>query len=272
LQIRIVRAWGWEPDPEEGNEDDWGFENSEMDGASIKSGAIDNAPYFKAISDQLWLPSCVGNAAADSWEAATIVDMVNSGVPLAEAQAAMPDLSRMFPWWNARNMMDPPRHHDASSGTYNRLALASLSMFGCPAEKYWPYDPALATRRPSITAYRQARRYTSGNFYAINTDRVDKRLEQIIKALQAKQNVLMGTALPIDFPKYESGIIKRPTSTRGRHAMVICGYDGKGAFKVRNSWSKNWGEDGYGWLSEDYIAWHKTKSLWVPTKGIGMKG
>jgi C1A family cysteine protease len=64
--------------------------------------------------------------------------------------------------------------------------------------------------------------------------------------------------------------MQRPGSTKGRHAMVICGYNGKDAFKVRNSWGTTWGEDGYGWMSEGYIAWHSTKSLWVPTKGIAV--
>lgn len=270
MQLRVVRAWGWIEDPSDGAEDDWPFEQSQMDKLTISAGAIDNSQYFKPISEQLWLPACVGNATADSWEAATVVDLVAQGKSLAEALAAVPDLSRMFPWWNARNMMDPPKHLDATSGTYNRLAMASLAMFGCPPESWWPYDPQLATTRPSIMAFRQARRYTSGNFYAINTDNADKRLEQIIKALKSKQNVVFGTALPTDFSSYDNGVIRRPRLTRGRHAMVICGYNGKDAFKIRNSWGKDWGENGYGWIHEDYVAWHSTKSLWVPTKGIAL--
>ena len=47
----------------------------------------------------------------------------------------------------------------------------------------------------------------------------------------------------------------------GGHAIVAAGYDDKmvinnskpGAFLIRNSWGKTWGEDGYGWLPYDYV-------------------
>lgn len=36
----------------------------------------------------------------------------------------------------------------------------------------------------------------------------------------------------------------------GGHAMLVVGYDdAKGAFKVLNSWGRNWGNDGYCWIS-----------------------
>lgn len=270
MQISIVRAWGWEPDPEDGAEDDWPFEHSQMDKLTIGSGAIDNSKFFKPISDQWSLPACVGNANADALEAATVADLVSKGKTLEQALAEVPELSRMFVWWNARNMMDPPKQKDATSGTYNRHAMTSLSMFGCSPEKYWPYDPALATTRPSITSFRYARRFVSGNFYAINTTDMNKRSEQVIKALKANQNVVFGTALPTDFGKYEDGVIRRPRLTKGRHAMVICGWNGRDAFKIRNSWGTGWGEDGYGWIHEDYLTWTKTKSLWVLTKGLAL--
>lgn len=269
LAIPTVRSWGWDPDPEEGNADDWPFEKSPMNDTTIGSESIDNSMYFKDISDQLYLPSCVANAVTDAWEAATITDKVSSGLALEQAKSSVPHLSRMFVWWNARNMMDPPRQKDATSGTYNRLGMATVAMFGIPTETRWPYDPMLATTRPSIMSYREARQFTNGSFYAINTTKPDVRIEQVIKALRSQHNVVFGTALAIGFPQYESGILRRPTLTNGRHAMVIVGYNGK-AFKVRNSWTPGWGEDGYCWLHEDYIGWSKSGGFWVPTKGIAL--
>jgi len=41
---------------------------------------------------------------------------------------------------------------------------------------------------------------------------------------------------------------------RGYHAITIVGFDdSKNAFKIINSWGKEWGLSGYGWLSYDYI-------------------
>ncbi len=46
----------------------------------------------------------------------------------------------------------------------------------------------------------------------------------------------------------------------GGHAVVAVGYDDarkigkhKGALKIRNSWGKQWGEEGYGWLPYRYV-------------------
>ena len=40
--------------------------------------------------------------------------------------------------------------------------------------------------------------------------------------------------------------------TFGGHSLVACGFDDeKEALLVRNSWSRDWGDDGYGWLSYD---------------------
>lgn len=266
--VPTIAIWGWEEDPV--SAEDWSFDASPMAAGSVPSGAIDNAPFFKDISNQLWLPSCVANATADCWEAACVHDKVTAGVSLANARSAVPDLSRMFIWWNARNMMDPPRQNDPTKGTYNRLAVEVIARFGVPPEADWPYDPNLSTTRPSIKSFRNARQFTTKAFYSIDTGDMSKRIEHVIKACKSGHNVLFGTIINASFQNYESGTIARPIGSSGRHAMVICGYDGHSRFKVRNSWRKEWGEDGYCWMSEDYIAWKQTKSLWVPTKGLAL--
>jgi C1A family cysteine protease len=56
----------------------------------------------------------------------------------------------------------------------------------------------------------------------------------------------------------------------GWHAMCAIGYETRSDgvyFKVANSWSSRWGDNGFAWIHEDYF---KTKSLiseiWCPTK------
>lgn len=43
-------------------------------------------------------------------------------------------------------------------------------------------------------------------------------------------------------------------TSRGGHALCVVGYDdSKRAVKIINSWGKNWGINGYGWISYDLI-------------------
>ena len=265
----IAKNFGWIEDPFDVR--DISFGASPFAGAPVGSGQlIDNTPYFKDISDQLSLPSCVANACADMMEAATVLDKVEAGMPLDQARASTPDLSRIFIWWNARNAMDPNQTSNPNSGTYNRLAMDVLARFGVCTEARWPYDPTKATTRPSIMSYREAFPNRFEAFYSIDSDE-DARVEAVIQALGAKHNVLFGTALAASFMSYKTGVIHAPglfDRIVGRHAMVICGWDpSRQAFKVRNSWSQSWGEQGYWWASVDYIVWSGTKSLWVATKG-----
>lgn len=57
------------------------------------------------------------------------------------------------------------------------------------------------------------------------------------------------------------GLVMSPNTVepcRGNHAVLICGWichqKHGDVFVFRNSWGKDWGDDGYGYLSEDYVA------------------
>lgn len=266
--LRVIRNFGWAEDPLDVR--DAPFSASSLAAAPVASGEVDLAQFYKNVSDQLYLPACVANAGTDMMEAATIIQKVEGGMPLAQAKASTPDYSRMFGWWNCRNEMDPPQTNNPNSGTYNRLMMDVLSRHGICTEARWPYDPLKATVRPSIMAYREAFANRFDAFYSI-TESGDARLEAILKAFSSKHSVLFGTALDASFLNYAGGsVIPRPTgSIIGRHAMVLVGWSpSRNAFKVRNSWTSAWGESGYGWMSPSFVTWSETKSLWVATKGL----
>jgi len=45
-----------------------------------------------------------------------------------------------------------------------------------------------------------------------------------------------------------------PLHVRGGHAVALVGYRDDGRFIVRNSWGTTWGDQGYGYVSEAYVA------------------
>lgn len=45
----------------------------------------------------------------------------------------------------------------------------------------------------------------------------------------------------------------KPKTARGGHAIVVCGYRADGRFIIRNSWGKDWGDQGYAYVSTEYI-------------------
>lgn len=257
-------------DPEDGKSKPLSSSPLTFPGSDVSDDS-DNSEYFLDISSQLNLPACAANSGADMLEAASVIEKVKSGMSLLAAKASTPNLSRMFLWWNARNEMVSNATGDAGSGTYNRLIMDVASRHGVCSEATWPYDPSKATTRPSIAAYREAFSHRFDDFYNIDT-KDDALLSDIVKVLKSTRNVMFGTLVVKPFDSYTTGVVGRPSPTDvrlGRHAMIICGYSSQlKAFLIRNSWGPDWGVNGYGWMSEDYITWAETFGFWVPTKGI----
>jgi len=277
-KITLVPQFGWIQDPADTANKDLSLATSPIANAQSDVSFVDLTQYFKEVSDQLQFPSCTANAGADAWEAMCVIDKVNKGMSLQVALDSTPNFSRMFLWWCGRNEMDPNKTLDATSGCYNRLIMDVVARHGVPSEDLWPYDNAAVGPngearpivRPSLKAFRSAYVNTCDAFYTIK-ETGGTRHTLIKKALSSRHVVVFGTSLSSAFTSYSGGVIKCPTlydKIIGRHAMVIVGWsEEKNAYKVRNSWTKYWGEDGYCWMDVEYVCSPYSSSFWVITKG-----
>lgn len=265
----VLPAYGWLPDPPDFEQKDWQISETPIGHLGLISDEMDNSTLFRPVSDQQAFPSCSANACVDAWESAIIVDKVKSGMTLEQAVESTPDLSRMFAWWYGRNAMSPPKSGDAASGCYLRLTMDTLTRFGTPSEVTWPYILENATLRPSITAQREACVHRSDAFYNIR-ERGDVLFQILQRLIAERHSVAFGTLVGEEFRRFREGVLEPPTTGFAGHALVIVGWSSsRDAFKVRNSWSAAWGQQGHCWMSRKYICeFSGTGCFWVVTKGV----
>lgn len=162
--------------------------------------------------------------------------------------------------------LDRPEHIFSPAFVYNQIKIGScadgsrfkdaldlLQSVGVSTLDTMPYDDSNCSRQPSAAASAEA-----GDFLIASWGRLQTNQE--IKAeLANSKPVLAGIDVysslnrlsgsnsvyspNIDFEPYEGG-----------HAVTIVGYDDSrhgGAFRVINSWGRNFGDNGYFWLPYD---------------------
>jgi C1A family cysteine protease len=245
-------------------EKDWGFDRirSTLTQASgdweMHSEHI--IPEYTPISNQGKAGSCVANAWCDMLEILAGLD----------DPGKVKQLSRRFLYWCARYLTG-----DASKdkGTYLRSAAHQLRKIGIVEEEYFEYSDRQGAilASPELDLYTMASNNKLEGFYRI-TSEGEQRLKEIEIAIRSDHPVVFGTPVTRKFQQYRGGgntFNLESSDQVGRHAMMWVGVaynpDKSRKFLTRNSWSKNWGNDGHCWMSEQYVASSKTRDIWVGT-------
>jgi C1A family cysteine protease len=227
--------------------------------------SIDLRAWCSPIEDQEDLGSCTANA----------------GVGLLEyyqkrAFGKYLNASRLFLYKTTRNLLD----WKGDRGAYLRTTMKSMVLFGIPPEKYWPYIVNDFDKEPPAFCYAFADNYKSITYFRLDPSGVSKTevLKTIKKYLAARFPSMFGFSVYSSIPGIGAGTGDIPfpgsnDSLLGGHAIVAVGYDDnkkigkcKGAFLIRNSWGKGWGELGYGWLPYDYVESGLAVDFWVLVK------
>jgi C1A family cysteine protease len=139
-------------------------------------------------------------------------------------------------------------------GAYIPDALNLAVQKGVSTLATMPYSDRDYLTQPSPGAFSEAASYRAVNWYRVNDT------SQIKAALVNRKPVVCGISIYQSF--YNLGGSNSVYNTAdgnniGGHAVTIVGYDDTkfgGAFKIINSWSASWGDDGYFWLPYSFAA------------------
>ncbi|MDZ8183760.1 MAG: peptidoglycan-binding protein [Nostoc sp. ChiSLP02] len=202
------------------------------------------------------------------------------------------DASRLFLYKVTRNLM----HRQGDVGASLRETMKAMALFGVPPEEYWPYEEDKFDEEPTNFCYSFAQSYQALKYFRLNPAGTseDILLFRIKTVLAAGFPCAFGFTIydSIDNDSNQGGHIPYPVEkdkVKGGHAAVAVGYEdykvienadgivSQGALLIRNSWGKDWGEGGYGWLPYDYVLkgltadwWSLLKSEWFETKNFGL--
>jgi C1A family cysteine protease len=249
--------------------------------AAIAS-SIDLREFCSQVENQGTLGSCTANAGVG------IIEYFEKRAFNNHIEA-----SRLFLYKTTRNLMQS----QGDTGEWLRYTMGALVLCGVPSEKYWPYDITKFDVEPDAFLYSIANNYQPVKYfchdplgYKIPFPEV---LDSVKKYLTAGIPSMFGFWGFASFDKSDiKGAIPYPAegeSAQWGHAVVAVGYDDnksivnltnnkstKGALLIRNSWGKEWGDRGYGWLPYDYVLnnlaldfWSLISMQWIDSKEFG---
>jgi C1A family cysteine protease len=240
--------------------------------------SVDLREWCSAIENQGTLGSCTAHAGAGIIE---YYERKSFGRHI--------DASRLFLYKVTRNLMKTK----GDTGAYLRKTMGAMVLFGVPPEDYWPYtdDEKKFDQEPPAFCYAFAQNYQTIKYFRHDSPgtKADEILRKVKTYLSKSHPAMFGFTVYDSIEQAEgTGRIPFPSSQeriQGGHAIAAVGYDDKmkiknkygkvettGALLIRNSWGKEWGEEGYGWLPYEFILrglaedfWSILKKEWVDT-------
>lgn len=238
--------------------------------------SVDFRQWCSPVENQGGIGSCTAHAVAaavEYFENKTAGKFINA--------------SRLFLYKTTRNLM----HLKGDTGATLRSSLGALVLFGMPPEEYWPYMEKDFDVEPDPFNYAFGQSYRCINYFRHDPSDLPtkKILESIKKYLAAGIPSVFGFTVYNEIRQAaETGQVPYPgpgEKLMGGHALIAVGYDDRmeisnkvtgvtttGALLFQNSWGKEWGENGFGWLPYEYVLrglacdwWSILKQEWIDT-------
>jgi len=137
-------------------------------------------------------------------------------------------------------------------GSYGRTACRVLNKYGAALRSEMPYSDADFSTAPTPDQLTEGRIWQAGGYHRLAT------------VQDMKDCIASGYCPGIGFQVDEGfegigsdGIWYKAGKVLGGHEVLVFGYDDTvngGSFQVRNSWGKDWGQDGNFWMKYEYAA------------------
>lgn len=153
------------------------------------------------------------------------------------------DLSEAFTYFNSRKQAGNTEIDEGA--TFNDVLKAAIDSGLC-IESLCPYDEHTYNVEPSEESYADGstRKVTEAKNVEINIQHIKSALAKGLPVVVSVQSIEVMKKNANGFVCYDRGYSETPKDSY--HAMVICGYsDREGYFIVRNSWGKDYGDNGY---------------------------
>lgn len=243
-----VRILNCEPSP--ATESDWA--PADAQGAGILAAALQippskdlREPWWK-IGDQRSTGSCVGWATADGvlrWHFVQIGRIAKNK-----------RLSARFIWMAAKEtdeFRSRPTTFIEMDGTSLKAALDVARKYGAVHEKILPFrSSTLCCDKDAKTFYALASQLKIAGYFNLGRDFAAWRewlafQGPILARVEVDATWYAATDNQGKLGEYQ------PTTSQGGHAITLVGYTPE-HFIVRNSWGKDWGDDGFGYASLAY--------------------
>jgi C1A family cysteine protease len=154
------------------------------------------------------------------------------------------------------------------SGATIKEGLKIIHKLGTCKENLCKYDVSKYTKKPSASAYENAKFHKIAKYFSVNTT-----VNEFKTALSLGYPIVFGFMVKSSFENVDNtGILKYDPAEpeNGGHAVLCCGYNddinGIGYIKVMNSWGPNWGDNGYFYMPYEYLESGLCSDAWIIVK------